>query len=731
MAYVLPVNRPLLAKSIGESMKIRRAVAVIATVSALSAAMAYSLQTMGSESLFDVVVGNPPPTASIAPALTTAGLVLPSSLTIPEQGDATKGTFSDVLNWPLVGIHSVLLPDGRVLSYGTDANGVQTGKFIYDVWDPLLGTGVESHNTLPNQTLVDVFCSAQLVLPEEDNVQIFGGDVTDGDGQSNNVANSDVTLFRLGDNTLTRTGAMNRKRWYATATTLPSGEIFLQGGLDGQDRPEVRQVDGKFRLMSGIDTNNLSWFYPRNFVGPDGNVFGFSGDKMYRMRPLGNGVMESLGVYPGGNTGNPTTAVMFEASKILQLAGGADAANAHGSAYVIDIAAGAPKVTPTESLKRVRHWSTATVLPDGKVFVSGGAKYDASVYKATGYYPDGDVAYTSELYDPGTGKWTDGATAKRMRLYHSTSLLLPNGSVLTMGGGAPGPQTNLNAEIYYPPYLFTADGKRAPRPSIASAPMTATAGTSIAIGTPDAAKIQKVVLVKTGSVTHSFDMDQRRVELSFSLDGDGLKAQLPEQESLTPPGQYMVFLIDQAGVPSHADILRIEARPMTRAYNVYGLYKEGANVLGGGLDGSNNAYSSDLLGKSVDWNGSHFILGPANGPSAASNTTIRLTKGKYAKLNVLAAAVYGDQPSQTFVVNYVDGTIATFTQGVTDWYHSPHFKEPEAVSMPAHVKSDGSRNEGHFRLFGYQFALDPTKDVASLTLPANDKVRVLGVEGAP
>lgn len=703
-------------------MKIKITVAAVAAVSTLSAAMAFSLQSTRSAPTADSVGGAP------SPAVSAAALAAEPSLAIPELGDPVKGTFSEVLKWPLIGIHAVLLPDGRVLSYGTDGNGVQTGKFIYDVWDPMLGTGEASHNTLPNQTAVDLFCSAQLVLPEENNVQIFGGDITGPDGQSTNQANSDVTLYRLNDDTLARTGAMNRKRWYATATTLPSGEIFLQGGKDGQDRPEVRQNDGRFRLLSGIDTNAMNWWYPHNFVGPDGNVFGLVNKSMYRMRPLGTGAMESLGTYSGVDIGKSSTAVMFEASKVLQAAGGTDIRNANGRAYVIDIAGRTPKVAETGSMKRVRHWSTATVLPDGKVFVSGGAKRDSSELKGLIDYPANEVAYTSELYDPATGQWADGATAKRMRLYHSTSLLLPDASVLTLGGGAPGPQTNLDAEIYYPPYLFAADGKRAVRPTISDAPMSAMAGSSIAVATPDATNIAKVVLVKTGSVTHSFDMDQRRLELSFSLDGAGLKAQLPEQDSLTPPGQYMLFLIDRAGVPSHADILRIDARPMTRAYNVYAAYEDGARVQGGGLDGS-YAYVSGLLGKSVDWNGSRFVFGPANGPSAASNVTIRLPQEKYSALNMLASAVHGSQAAQSFVVNYTDGSQARFTQGVTDWYHPPQYGEQVAVSMAARLKADGSRDTNTVRVFGYNFKLDPAKTVRSVTLPANDRVRVLGVEG--
>ena len=47
--------------------------------------------------------------------------------------------WSPVTPWPVIGIHAVLLPEGRVLTYGTDTNGRQTGFFTYDVWDPAAG----------------------------------------------------------------------------------------------------------------------------------------------------------------------------------------------------------------------------------------------------------------------------------------------------------------------------------------------------------------------------------------------------------------------------------------------------------------------------------------------------------------------------------------------------------------------------------------------------------------
>ena len=74
------------------------------------------------------------------------------------------------------------------------------------------------------------------------------------------------------------------------------------------------------------------------------------------------------------------------------------------------------------------------------------------------------------------------------RQYHSTALLLPDGRVLSSGGGICGTCDQVgylgkNAEIFSPPYLFQADGTLAPRPVIASAPAATTYGAQFDIGT--------------------------------------------------------------------------------------------------------------------------------------------------------------------------------------------------------------------------------------------------------
>jgi hypothetical protein len=149
------------------------------------------------------------------------------------------------------------------------------------------------------------------------------------------------------------------------------------------------------------------------------------------------------------------------------------------------------------------------------------------------------------------------------RQYHSTALLLPDGRVLSSGGGICGTCDQVgylakNAEIFSPPYLFQADGTLAPRPVIDAAPASTSYGVGMEIATANAASISKVALVRLGAVTHSDNMEQRYIPLSFTAGPTSITATAPANANVAPPGPYMLFIIDANGVPSVSRMVSVQ-----------------------------------------------------------------------------------------------------------------------------------------------------------------------------
>src|SRR5436190_14631234 len=185
----------------------------------------------------------------------------------------------------------------------------------------------------------------------------------------------------------------------------------------------------------------------------------------------------------------------------------------------------------------------ATILADGKVLVTGGSRgtEDPNTQPS-------NPAYESELWDPATGTWTTMASLTTIRSYHSIALLLPDGRVLSAGGTFGG----ASAEIYSPPYLFKGS-----RPTISSAPTSVAYGQLFFVGTPNATSISEVTLIALSSVTHNFNMGQRISRPLFSQATGGLNVTVPSNPNTTPPGHYMLFILNSNGVPSVAKIIAI------------------------------------------------------------------------------------------------------------------------------------------------------------------------------
>jgi hypothetical protein len=468
-----------------------------------------------------------------------------------------RGKFGPVISWPLIPLQVLTLPDGRVLSYGSDGKGNQTGQIIYDVWDGSKGFGPESHLTLPNRTGTDLFCSGQLLVPADNAVLLVGGDLTV--NGKRNWSSADINYFDYNKNVLKSAGrTMERPRWYPTVATLGNGDVLVVGGkLDPTHYapiPEIYSPHTGWRTLPGAEKNEAygepNWSYPRLWLAPSGKIYNVSrmGDTFLldtegqgKIIPLKAKLFRSHSYLPS---------LMYAPGKVLSM-------RMLGIVNDIDINGDEPVVKSTAWSLPIRFNATATVMADGQVFVSGGGLKNND---AGSHILANRVA---EIWNPDTGHWNSAAVAQKDRLYHSVALLMQDATVLTGAGGAgySKAENHLNIEVYYPPYLFKKDGSGqfADRPKIDQAPTAMKWGESFDIHVASA-EVSKVSLIQMGSATHAQVYDQRFMGLSFSKKPGGvLNVTGPTSRNIAPPGYYYLFVFDAAGVPSVAKVIRLDA----------------------------------------------------------------------------------------------------------------------------------------------------------------------------
>lgn len=499
------------------------------------------------------------------------------------SSDST-GSWSDVFDWPFIPVHQVLDKSGNVFVFGGSRSGGQ-GSLTYLSWDPTLGTGTNSYFEYDNVSGSNVFCAAQVVEPRSGDIFTFGGTPTYTDGSLNTL----TTRFDSDNGTLQDIDMpMRSPRWYATATTLPHGDILVQGGIPRcckgqppQITPELYSSEGSWRSLLGARSRQAygrfpdaeefynapateeRWWYPRSYVMPDGNVLGIASSALFTVDPSGDGDQAFFTKYPYESMGATGSGVMYQPGKILQMGGSLHSSNSRGvdgvrMATVVDTTVQPPIVRLTNPMHLGRHWHTATVLADGKVLVTGGSTENNTL---------SGVTNQAEIWDPATEEWTLLAAGSEPRLYHSTALLLADGSVSVGGGGAPGPVTNKNAEIFNPPYLFSGTSRVA-QASWRLVPDRLTYGQNYSLRLSDERLITRITLVKTGAVTHSFNNDQRFIELQFTQTGNRIDITSPSSATLATPGNYLIYAIDSRGHPSIGSIVPLEVTNLARGKSV-------------------------------------------------------------------------------------------------------------------------------------------------------------------
>ena len=303
--------------------------------------------------------------------------------------------------------------------------------------------------------------------------------------------------------------------------------------------------------------------------------------------------------------------------------------------YVLDMTQANPSWQQTASMANARTHLNLTVLPDGNVLATGGSRDISGEFPEYGVLP-------AELWSPTTQTWTTMASMAVPRMYHSTALLLPDGRILSAGGGRTGDSVSydfLNAEYYSPAYLF-----KGARPTITAAPDTVQYNSSFFVQTPDAASIASVSLIRNGSVTHAVNMDQRYVPLSFTQTAGGLNVQAPANANLAPPGTYMLFIVNSNGVPSIAPFVRLPAgyedsQPPTAPGNLNAIGGIGTAALSWNAAQDNTGVVHYDVYRSTTPGFAPTIANRIAQPTSTNYTDTGLTAGTYYYLVTAADAV--------------------------------------------------------------------------------------------
>jgi hypothetical protein len=476
-------------------------------------------------------------------------------------------------------IHVSTLSDGRAFCFGFGDLGMgpDPGSFVIDP---------ETGATAIPTTKHHLFCSGHVLLPDGRLVIIGGhGDETKA-----------VHLFDPATVTLEHHDDMPHGRWYPTVTVLPDGRAAVMSGSQHTGPiSATNPVNGTIQVFDvtkpaghrlSAEEPTPSPFsshfppghqdidlYPWNFVLPDGRLLVHSRNSTRFWHPGTPGhwdptvlkaQRDESRTYPGQGTCVMLPLLPEDGYRVRIMTiggggvdrevfyrGGHNDDPSTNTVELLDLGAAHPGWQSVASMQHPRVLCDSVLLPTGHVLVVGGSstgKSDVAV----------DPVLPTELYDPSANAWTELAPINCPHLYHSTALLLPDGRVMRGGKDGqfqrdPYKYFEHRLELFSPPYLFAG-----PRPQISSAPTHGGYGHNITIGCPTPAEIARVAVIRAGAVTHNFHMDQRYIGLELlDTTPSDLTVKLPPNSSIAPPGAYMLFLLDGAGVPSAASIIKI------------------------------------------------------------------------------------------------------------------------------------------------------------------------------
>ena len=531
------------------------------------------------------------------------------------------GQWSAPFDWNVTAIHSVLLPDETVMTFGSvgiekkeSDKDIRSNKKIkitdgreferdggshqwighavdsgidFDVWDPRKGIDDNSHILFKQPVVMDAFCSVVRVL-DRNRVFILGGnkniDTNLPDTQNATMIYDIINQkFELSKN-------LNFKRWYGSVVITGDEKMVMFGGEDivtGKlstipEMIDLKNIDQGWQILEQSESNDLfgdkdsnEWDYPRSFLASDGNIVGISYNKTWVMDVKNNYRVSKTGEIPlvksgiskilehsnpnfdddkkenlklltvGSAVGHTNSVVMIDKDKVLVFGGKqvGEEYSPSNKVFLIDFTNSfKPKITELKSMNYARSDGNATIMPDGNIFINGGHSYSDLEFSV----------FTPEIYNPNTKTTKEMDKAYFRRNYHASSLLLPDGRILTAGGDV------WNAEIFYPPYLFAKDINNktilAKRPEITKIDKEIKRDDVVNIEING--DVSKVTLISTGSTTHAQASESKFREVDFTkVSNNKIQIKLDKNPNNLQNGTYLLFVLNSKGVPSEGKIV--------------------------------------------------------------------------------------------------------------------------------------------------------------------------------
>ena len=544
-------------------------------------------------------------------------------LVIEEKANLT-GQWSSPIDWNVMALHSLLLPDERVMTFGSygishkEHGHIKANKKItltdgrilerdagdeqwnahdvnvamdFDIWTPNLGYGKDAHLLLKTPIVMDAFCTLARVIDKNSVIFAGGGSSTD----QRLDTQKGTQIFNVKNNTFQKLKNLNYPRWYGSLIRTSDDKFVMVGGIDVLSGipsivPEIidlKAISEGWKILSNARSNDLfgangsneEWFYPRSYLASDGNIVGLSYNKIWKMDknddyrisktnelPLVTGGISNIihtdpnNIEPnqhseelklltiGSPVGKSNSTVMVEKDTVY-IFGGKQVENEYSSSnkvYKIDFSnTSYPVYKELASTAFPRANGDATILPNGEIFLNGGTAYNDLKFSI----------FTPEIYNVKTQITKTLSDGYFRRNYHSSTLLLPNGTLLITGGDV------WNSEIFYPPYLFEKDENNktvlAKRPVISKINKELKRGiVDIELDKNEVLDIDKITIISTGSTTHAQGSEPKFRSLEIiKKNKNNLSFKIPSNRNELQNGTYMIFAITTAGVPSKGEII--------------------------------------------------------------------------------------------------------------------------------------------------------------------------------